>query len=469
MAREERVWHPRFLAYMEKIINHPNYKGLPIVKKADGTYRWIAPAESEIGAQRKKWCEDKATELGIEIKPGVYADVMLAIHPTKWKVCQTCGREMSLYYHYPNTNFVNSINKEFNTEFTECDHISDIWDEICNAGNVASFASFLIKKGGLNLNPKTANKSEIIDALEFACRKGGKKCLGPGAMSNFPDRYDGFHTYNRCCRSAQDKGRSKENLKSYTKDRRAYEYWSDGNIHAANQFMGSSFFKGTSADHVGPISLGFVHDPRYLQPMPTNDNSTKRDRLLLEDVEKIIATYNRTNIYPMSWFSKEIWEYIKANYTNNKNKIPTIYRDALKQNMANFMYVLFVVLEKCPVVGEDFLTRVLLEPNYTYFNYSYSFNELGEIIGKEERHFTERNSSELDRYKRIAIESVYDYNEKDNRHASPNLVQRETEQLDKICYLILSQQYNKSIEDKEILTALQKLMFDVQRRIINSI
>ena len=43
-----------------------------------------------------------------------------------------------------------------------------------------------------------------------------------------------------------------------------------------NQFMGSRYFQGTSADHVGPISLGFVHDPRYLRPMTGSDNSAKR-------------------------------------------------------------------------------------------------------------------------------------------------------------------------------------------------
>lgn len=153
------------------------------------------------------------------------------------------------------------------------------------------------------MDAKTSEKDDIIDALEYACRKGNKKCLGPGAMSNFPDRYDGFHTYNRCCRATQDKGRSKENLKSYTKDRRAYEYWSDGNIHAANQFMGSSFFDGISADHIGPISLGFVHDPRYLQPMSSGDNSSKRDRLQVVDIERIIETEQRTGVYPMSWQS----------------------------------------------------------------------------------------------------------------------------------------------------------------------
>ncbi len=263
MAREERKWNDRFLAYMEMIVNHPNYKGLPIKRKDDGSLAWIATAKSEIGQKRIEWCLNKADELGIERRAGVYADVMLRIHPTKWKVCQTCGNEMSLYYHYPNANFVKAINKKYSTDFTDCDHISDIWDKLIKSGvNEKEFADFLIKKGELDLNSSSATKDIIIESLEYKCRKGNKSLLGPGAMSNFPDRYDGFHTYNRCCRSAQDKGRSKENLKSYTKDRRAYEYWSDGNIHAADQFMGSSFFEGTSADHIGPISLGFVHDPR---------------------------------------------------------------------------------------------------------------------------------------------------------------------------------------------------------------
>lgn len=62
--------------------------------------------------------------------------------------------------------------------------------------------------------------------------------LSPGTMSNAPDRLDGFHTFNRCCRSTADKGRSKENLASYSTDRRAFENWSDGNWITANKLMG---------------------------------------------------------------------------------------------------------------------------------------------------------------------------------------------------------------------------------------
>ena len=38
MPKKERKWHPKFLEYMDMIIHHPNYRGLRIDKKADGTY-----------------------------------------------------------------------------------------------------------------------------------------------------------------------------------------------------------------------------------------------------------------------------------------------------------------------------------------------------------------------------------------------------------------------------------------------
>lgn len=469
MTQSEKQWHPRFLKYIEEIVKHPNYKGLPIKKKPDGSYAWIATAKSEIGQQRIDWCINKAQELGFvskhETYPGMYADVMLEIHPSKWKVCQICGKEMSLYYHYPNVNFIRSLNKKFGTDFSDCDHIGDIWDELINRGvRKNDIAAFLIRKGDLDLDAQVSEKDEIIDALEYACRKCGKKCLGPGAMSNFPDRYDGFHTYNRCCRASQDKGRSKENLKSYTKDRRAYEYWSDGNIHAANQFMGSSFFDGTSADHIGPISLGFVHDPRYLQPMPGGDNSSKRDRLQIVDIESIIETEQRTGIYPMSWQSKLIWEYIRKNYSTNPDKVPTVYRDALKQNMANFMFILLTILETCPKNGEDFLVSAFLEPNYDYFKYSYKFNGKGEIIAKTDRHYTDRNQYETERYRRIAIEAVYDYSEKDNRNNKHDLNSAEVATLKSICSSIESD--SSLAKNKQLVISLVEI---IEKRIIRTL
>lgn len=464
MAKEKREWHQNFIDYMEMIVAHPNYKGLPIQRKIDGSLSWIATAQSVIGKGRIAWCENKARELGIKVQPGVYADVMLAIHPTKKKVCQTCGKEMSLYYLYPNANFLNSLNKEFSTDFTDCDNINDIWDILLDNGvSKLKIARFLINKGCLQCCDETSSKEEIIKALEYNCRKGNKKCLGPGAMSNFPDRYDGFHTYNRCCRSSQDKGRSKENLKSYTKDRRAYEYWSDGNIHAANQYMGSSRFDGISADHIGPISLGFVHDPRYLQPMRGGDNSSKRDRLLVEDVVKILETEKRTGIYPMSWYSSKIWEYIRLNYKDHINLVSSTYRLALKQNMSNFMYILWSILENAEH-GREFLVDAFLKPNFRYFEYSYTFSDDGDILTQEPRHFTERNASEMDRYARVAVDAVYDYHEKENRQIAAKLTNNEEYTLSKICKEIESGNPVQNVKNEVI-----ELMNIIQIRLINNL
>lgn len=465
MARSEKQWHPNFIKYMNMIINNPNYAGLPILQNPDGSFRWLAPAESEIGKGRIQWCVNKATALGLTNSKKMYADVMLAIHPTKRKVCQICGKEMSLYYHYPNGPFIKGLNKKFNTDFGTCDHICDIWDELLESGiDQTEIAAYLISKGNLPLNPQTSSKDEIIDALELVCRNGEKNCLGPGAMSNFPDRFDGFHSYNRCCRSSQDKGRSKTNLKAYTKDRRAYECWSGGNIHAANQFMGSHFFDGTSADHIGPISLGFVHDPHYLQPMSKSDNSSKRDRLSVEDIENIIETQNRTGVYPMSWQSRLIWEYIRKNYKANPDKVPTCYRDALKQNMNNYMNVLYTILEQCPNNGEAFLVKAFLEPNYTHFKYSYKFNEKGDIVESKPRHNTGRMSNEMERYKRIAIESVYDYNNKDNRNTKSDLTYSEKRKLDELCNNI-----ERGLPKKINYQAVINLIEEIERRLISTL
>lgn len=462
MAKSDKVWHPDFLEYMEWIVSHPHYSGLPIKRKNDGSLAWIATAQSDIGKARIAWCENKAKELGFPIEAGVYARVMREIHPTKWKVCQTCGRKMSIYYHYPSVNCIKAIKKQFGIEYTEIDHISDVWDNLIDNGFSNSvIADFFIRYGGLTGVSKLSSKDNIIDALEKVCRTEGKSILSPGAMSNFPDRYDGFHTYNRCCRSTQDKGRSKENLKSYTQDRRAYEYWSDGNIHAANQFMGSKFFAGISADHVGPISLGFVHDPRYLQPMSGSDNSSKRDRLQRVDIESIIRIEKRTGVYPMSWFSKEIWEHIRSNYAIFPKKIATLYRDALKQNMSNFMFVLWYILENAKD-GQAFLISTLLKPNYHYFENSYSFNEKGDIISCDNRHYTERNAHEMERYTRVAIEAVYDFNSKDNRNIRNNLTANEISDLKRLCSLI-------SQHSPEAKTALKVLMIRIQKRIISEL
>ena len=147
------------------------------------------------------------------------------------------------------------------------------------------------------------------------------------------------------------------------------------------------------------------------------------------DIDEILKIYKKTNIYPMSWFSKTLWEYIIKNYKNNSNKIQTTYRDALKQNMSNFMFILYFILTSSIKYGENFLIKEFLEPNFHYFESSYEFDKNGNIIKQTPRHYTDRNKNETDRYVRIAIESVYDFNDKSNRNIKNNLNGLELEKL----------------------------------------
>lgn len=438
----EKNWHPKFIEYMEMIKNHPNYQGLRIDRRHDGSLTWVAPKMGDTGKQRIEWALEKAKELGIKNEPGVFAKVMFELHPTKKKVCQVCGKEMSLYYIYLNSHLVDAFKKEFGDlyNFDTCTSIADAVDFIRNEYTEEKIIKFLIQKFKLPSEYKNKPLNKVLVKCEDVCRNGKCKLLGPGAMSNFPDRADGFHTYNRCCRSKEDKGRSKENLKSYTKDRRAYEYWSDGNIHAANQYMGSSFFKGTSADHIGPISLGFLHDPLFLRPMPPGDNSAKRDRLQYEDVEELIEIEKENNICAVSWYSEEIWNYIKSSYKQNRKNMD-IYRDALKDSMNSFMNILWLIFKNGKEAGIEFCEEALLKPNLKYFDYDYEFGNKGKIIRKTKRNITDATKKEKDRYYRIAIDSVYQYHEKENRNIKCSLTNAEKENIYKLIYMLKYKDY----------------------------
>ncbi|NLB81687.1 MAG: Alw26I/Eco31I/Esp3I family type II restriction endonuclease, partial [Clostridiaceae bacterium] len=90
-------------------------------------------------------------------------------------------------------------------------------------------------------------------------------------------------------------------------------------------------------------------------------------------------------------------------------------------------------LQRCPARGEDFLVEAFLQPHYRCFDFSYEFNYKGEIIDQKPRHYTGRNENEAERYRRIAIEAVYDYQDKDNRNTAANLTYSEMDTLSEIC------------------------------------
>ena len=386
------------------------------------------------------------------VEPGFSAKVMFEIHPSKVKVCQICGKQMSLYYVYPNTNLIKAIKKEFNYDCDTCTSIYDICNALLNEHSSSKVTLFLIKKFKLEDSLIAKNWRKILDECEFTCRSGNSKLLGPGAMSDFPDRFDGFHSYNRCCRTKEDTGRSSTNLRTYTKDRRAYKYWSDGNIHAANQYMGSGFFAGTSADHIGPISLGFLHDPLLLRPMPSGKNSSKRDRLQYDDIETIIEIEIANHMCGMSWYSKNIWDYIKYHYKYHPEYLDE-FRDALKASRNTYMNFLWLIINDGKEDGEKFCKEALLKPNLKYFKYDYEFGPNGKIVSKTTRNITKATEKESERYFRIAIQSVIDYHSKKNRNQKFEITKDEKKKINRLISELKDHNWKKT---KDQLTSLVK-------------
>lgn len=458
----EKIWHENFLIYMDDIVNNPIYTGLAIERKSDGSLRWVTSKKSKIGQQRLMWAQKKALEMGFDVKPGVYAKVMYELHPNKKKVCQICGQTMELSYVYLNVNFSNRILKKFNFSADIFDTIYDVTDQLLNQGiSKKVLKKFYIKSLSLDLDATTTPMKEVVHKMEITCREGSKNALGPGAMSNFPDRYDGFHTYNRCCRSLEDSGRSKENLKSYTKDRRAYENWSDGNIHAANKFMGSAFFADTSADHIGPISLGFIHDPRFLQPMSSGENSSKRDRLDKTDIDKLILLEQEYQMSAVSWFAQVIWDYIKADYQENAEPDLTMYRELLKENMLAFMEVLWSILEETGEKGQEFLTHFYLSTKMDNFKYNYVFEESGDYSVQSLRNMTDSTSKEYERFVRISLNSVQEFHEKDNRKIKIKISKPILKKIKKLVQMIQEHPHKSSNQILHI-----DIMKDIQNDIL---
>ncbi|MET3683481.1 Alw26I/Eco31I/Esp3I family type II restriction endonuclease [Alkalibacillus flavidus] len=425
---EEKNYSDEFKEYTEYIVNHSNYSGIPFKRKSDGSIAWVASNVSKMGQRRIEWAKDKAKSLGIDTDSnGWKSKTMYSLHPTKMTVCQVCGRRHSIEYIYLSKNLAKTLNNHFNKHFTIIDDLFHVKKELNNSGySETEIIEVIWNKLKLDKSPDKlslvsnefgvvskkdiTNYDELVKIVESLSRNGFINLTGPGAMSNFPDRLDGYHSYNRCCRTKEDTGRSPENLKTYNKDRRAYENWVDGNIYAANKFMYSKTFNNTSADHIGPISLGFKHDSLLLQKMSRGENSSKRDRISKKDIELLMYLEHKYDISVISWYSKKLWGFIKENY---KNIDLELIRVALKKNAHYYLETLHLLKQNGI---QDYLYKNLLKPKEKYFNYNYKFNDDGEIIFCENRKESVTYYKEIKRFIDVSFKSLDDYHEKSNRN-----------------------------------------------------
>ena len=373
-----------FEQYEEEIISNPAYAGMPDLYKADGGIQWEAPSNRGAGQfqfthdKRLAWWKKKAEEVGISTSEDKWiSKVAKLIHPTKLKPCKCCGKVMDIRYCYLGRLLINRILKlPYVTDELEIDYRTNILDFVVDFESLygeeyLNDLARLLKCKAVPNVPAFNDVESFIEWLNTVYIPAEPSLLSPGAMSNAPDRLDGFHTYNRCCRSTADKGRSKSNLASYSTDRRAFEYWVDGNWVEANMAMG--LFRSNAevrripcmnddgcddhplpcaADHIGPISLGFSHRPVF-QPLCTPCNSAKNNRMYFSDVEKLIeAELDGEDV--ASWYCAPVWNRLKhrVETPDDAIKLSRVLRD----NRHNAMMLLerlmldghFVFLPKFP-------------------------------------------------------------------------------------------------------------------------
>jgi Alw26I/Eco31I/Esp3I family type II restriction endonuclease len=319
---------------MIEIVNHPNYDGIPGGLDAEGRVDWTIPSNRKEGsknwdgnARRRDWWRRKATSFDVPLVGQWLSRTARLNHPFQEKPCQICGRVMSIRYAYPSAHGQYAFQSAFPAVDFDWSAIETVFEallmlksEVGEAAALEGIAGVFTRQGEDRPGDWTALMTRVDGYVD-----GASRLLSPGAMSNCPDRLDGFHTYNLCCRRNQDKGRGSENMARYVVDRRAYELWAEGEWDVADLVMqaagegicanGPNCRSGggvvqLSADHIGPISLGFKHSP-FFSPLCSKCNSGKNNRMDHQDVMALRRLEAR-GVEVVSWQARYLWNSCKS-------------------------------------------------------------------------------------------------------------------------------------------------------------
>ena len=117
-------WSKEFIEYMNFIVSHKEYTGMPDAIKNDGKIQWEAPSNRSSGQyqfthnKRKSWWIKKAKEIGIDPDSNQWiSKTAKVIHPTGEKPCKKCGRTMKLSYVYPKKLLINRFKKVYGDKY----------------------------------------------------------------------------------------------------------------------------------------------------------------------------------------------------------------------------------------------------------------------------------------------------------------------------------------------------------------
>lgn len=433
-----QVWHPDFIQYMEFIANHETYAGMPDAFTEGGQIQWEAPSNRTSGKykdthhKRREWWRKKAIAQGINSNSVKWiSKTARLIHPTLKKPCKRCGKVMELQYVYPSSAVLQRLKKlgyvDENFPIEPFERITDLVTRLVEVFGDSVFSNLptLLKTGKISLPDLKPDLESWLNWIEKDYIPREPNILSPGAMSNAPDRFDGFHSFNQCCRGKADKGRSKSNLKSYTTDRRVFEYWAEGDWIAANRLMGqirANFgdepcFNGhpgpCSADHIGPLSLGFTHRPEF-QLLCKSCNSAKNNRMTLREVVHL-REVEESGETVISWHSKALWDLRKTDVVDDETAL------RLCKVLRDNRHTLMSILQRIADAGYFTFLATFLEFGYAEHKVEFiNFRVEGHITRFERIKYTPRETKYVEEQKsrrcRVAFEAIRDYFRKENRN-----------------------------------------------------
>jgi Alw26I/Eco31I/Esp3I family type II restriction endonuclease len=473
MKKIKPTKHPAFIAYMKQIAANPSYAGMPDLINAKGEIQWEAPSNRSGGQfrdthhKRRDWWRRKAEELGIDTGSNQWiSKTAKLLHPSKKKPCSVCGKEMDIRYIYPSERLRARVRA---IPFVPFDYFVPSEGDIFN----------LVQRLYVDFGQQITSALPAVFEVDIANRKMDEKSwlswiedelvpmepriLSPGVMSNAPDRLDGFHTHNRCCRPTADKGRHASNLRTYVTDRRVFEYWSAGDWIAANELMGKirSRFENEpcanghsgpcAADHIGPISLGFCHRPSF-RLLCNACNSARNNRMTLADV-RLLLSEEQSGQAVISWHSQALWNAHKESVIDDETAL------RLSKQLRDNRHALMYVLKTLADAGHFVFLTLLLELKWAEYEVDFENLRIQDsvtIFDSEVRRSrtTTYSDEQKARRIRIAFTELYTYHTKRNRNTYIIASPESTRALDQ-CLDALS---NKSAVTTELDKEIQEIL-----------
>ncbi len=418
--------HPRYIEYMEMIVDHSAYAKMPGARDDSGRIRWQVSSGKttsfyQFYVAREQWWSLKADSLGLPGKGKEQERFSIAarmIHPTGLRPCRLCGEDWRVGYFYLNA----LLAKRFVAlgrvaMFEKMESISSALEKLKKSLSTAQLAA--------ELNLLFPERSPWFDKHGYSSRAFEEahavrtKWLSPGFMCNPPDRLEGFHDYCVKCRPHKDPGRSVENMRSYVHDRRAFQWWAEGDWKLADALynaagpgicaiQGESVEK-VSPDHIGPLACGFKHIPLF-RPTCQPCNSAKNRRMRLADVGSLRQYETSTGDSPASWQVRSLWDSLKTAISTDAQAV------ALSNLMREQQDLFLRVLNELRIGGEIAFLATLLAPDYAFYDIEFlglDPSKLTFTSFRKSRNESLLRTSLACRTVRIAFEELIEYCVKD--------------------------------------------------------